>query len=336
MEVTIPPHPSALIAVASPATLTPALSDPALAPVIAQAKHFFQCSTAPQTRESYARDWQAFQEWCADHNLISLPATPETTACYLTGLALRGLKINTMTRHLAAIGAAHQQAGFTSPSRDPVVRQVLGGIRRTQGTPPQGVEALSTADLQRMLSVLPATLCGQRDRAILLVGFAGAFRRSELVALDVEDVQFREEGLAILLRRSKTDQQGKGRWVGLPAGTQADTCPVQALQQWLTDAEITTGAIFRGVNRHGQLASARLSTRAVADLIKRAARAAGLDPTRYSGHSLRAGHCTTAARAGASEHMIMRQTGHRSTAMVQRYIRQGSLFQDNSAALLGL
>jgi len=198
------------------------------------------------------------------------------------------------------------------------------------------MDALLTEDIQQMVAMLPATLHGMRDAALLLIGFAGAFRRSELVALDVDDLQLRSEGYLIRIRRSKTDQQGRGRWVGIPYGDHPTTCPVLALQRWLAASTITEGAVFRGVNRHGQLASTRLSKRAIADIVKRTAETGGLDPSRYSGHSLRSGHCTSAARAGVPERIIMQQTGHRSERMVRHYIQQSSVFTENSAKALGL
>jgi integrase len=257
-------------------------------------------------------------------------------ACYLTDLALQGRKVSTLTQHLAAISFEHQGTGYATPSRSPVVRHVITGIRRSIGVAPHQVDALYTEDIQRMVATLPNTLIGKRDRALLLLGFAGAFRRSELVALNIDDLQFRAEGLCVRLSRSKTDQEGLGRLIGIPYGQYAETCPVLAVRIWLDDAHITEGAVFRGMSRHDRIASERLSKRAVADVVKRTAKAAGLNPTQVSGHSLRAGHCTTAARAGVSEHVIMQQTGHKSLATLHRYIRQGSLFQENSAASLGL
>ena len=176
---------------------------------------------------------------------------------------------------------------------------------------------------------------GKRDRALLLVGFAGAFRRSELVSLDVADVAFDPNGLTIRLRRSKTDQEGEGRKVGLPYGSNLATCPVRALQEWLHVAAITNGALFVGINRHGT-PQGRLSACAVALIVKKVVAAAGLNPDLYAGHSLRAGLATSAAMAGVSERSIMAQTGHKSVMMVRRYIRDGSLFRENAAAGIGL
>jgi site-specific recombinase XerD len=307
-----------------------------LQPVIDQARQFFQQTTAANTAKSYQSDWRAFEAWCQENHQSALPAVPEVVACYITACAMRGLKVTTIRRHLAAINAGHKTQGFESPTRSAAVKGVMGGIQRTMGTPPESVDALLTEDITRIVTALPDTLQGHRDAALLLIGFAGAFRRSELVAFDVADLQLRTEGYLIRIRRSKTDQQGHGRWIGIPYGERAETCPVLALQRWLTESGITEGAVFRGMNRHGQLASVRLSKRAIADIIKRSAEAAGLDPSRYSGHSLRSGHCTSAARAGVPERIIMQQTGHRSERMVRHYIQQSSVFTENSAKSLGL
>ncbi len=179
-------------------------------------------------------------------------------------------------------------------------------------------------------------IIGVRDRAMVLLGFAGAFRRSELVALDVEDCTFGKDGLTITLRRSKTDQDGAGRKVGIPYGSNPDTCPVRTIQTWLEMAGIDSGPLFRSINRHGKVREGRLSGIDVSRVVKKLARRAGLDPAKYGGHSLRAGHATSAAIAGATERSIMKQTGHRSVQMVRRYIRDGSLFRENSAGKLGL
>lgn len=322
--------PSTVHAIAAPHGHTALLS------LVQHAHAFLADSTAPATRTAYARDGQAFATWCAQQGLVALPAHPEVLVCYVTALALDGRKVNTITRHLAAIAFMHQEAGHASPTRDATVRAVMSGIRRTIGVAPHQVDALDIREIRLMIAVLPETLLGLRDQALILLGFAGAFRRSELIALEVADLRFSEDGISVWLRRSKTDQEGVGRWVGIPYGQQNETCPVRAVQAWITAAGIEAGALSRGINRHGRLASSRLSKRAIGDIIKRTVQAAGLDPARYSGHSLRAGHCTTAARAGASERLLMKQMGHRSSAMVQRYIRAGSLFQENSATYLGL
>ena len=187
-----------------------------------------------------------------------------------------------------------------------------------------------------MVAATDEGLIGLRDRALILLGFAGAFRRSELVALDVADLAFNRDGLTVTLRRSKTDQEGQGRKVGIPYGSNPDTCPVRVLQAWLETAGLAEGPVFRSMNRHGPCTTGRLAPADVARVVKKLAERAGLDAARYAGHSLRAGHATSAAIAGASERSIMNQTGHRSVQMVRRYIRDGILFRENSAGKLGL
>jgi integrase len=174
------------------------------------------------------------------------------------------------------------------------------------------------------------------NRALILLGFAGAFRRSELVGLDLQDCAFGKDGLTVTLRRSKTDQDGAGRKIGIPYGSNPETCPVRTIQAWIEQAALSSGALFRAINRHGQIQAGRLSGIDVARVVKKLALRTGLDATAYAGHSLRAGHATSAAIAGASERSIMKQTGHRSVQMVRRYIRDGSLFRENSAGKLGL
>jgi integrase len=216
------------------------------------------------------------------------------------------------------------------------VRTILKGIRRTKGTAQTAKAPAVVPVLIAMVETLPDTLIGIRDRALLLVGFAGAFRRSELVSLDVADLQFAQEGAILQLRRSKTDQEAAGRRIGIPYGVREGTCPVLALQDWLDAAGVTDGPLFRPLSRWGQVQAERLSDKAVARVVKKAAEAAGLDPTRFSGHSLRAGLATAAATAGVGERSIMNQTGHKTERMVRRYIREGSLFRDNAAGQVGL
>jgi integrase len=179
-------------------------------------------------------------------------------------------------------------------------------------------------------------IIGARDRALILLGFAGAFRRSELVGFDAEDCAFGKDGLTVTLRKSKTDQTGAGRKIGIPYGSNPDTCPVRTIQSWLELAAIITGPLFRSINRHGQVQRGRLSGIDVARVVKKLVKRAGLDAAKFAGHSLRSGHATSAAIAGASERSIMAQTGHRSVQMVRRYIRDGNLFRENSAGNLGL
>jgi integrase len=226
--------------------------------------------------------------------------------------------------------------GLNAPTHDTIVVNTMKGIRRTNGTAAVQKAATLIGDIRAMIDMSDQGTIGLRDRALILLGFAGAFRRSELVGLDVIDCGFSKDGLTVMLRRSKTDQEAVGRKVGIPYGSNPETCPVRMLQTWIQEAGITAGPLFRALNRHGQVQPGRLSGIDVARVVKKLATRAGLDPAKYAGHSLRAGHATAAAIAGASERSIMNQTGHRSVQMVRRYIRDGSLFRENSAAKLGL
>lgn len=245
----------------------------------------------------------------------------------MTDLA-RSHKVSTLYRRLSGISQAHQAAGHETPTKDAEVRLVFQGIRRTLGTGPDQKNPAITAEVRAMIETLKLdSLSGARDRALLLAGFAGAFRRSELVSLDVADVAFSADGLVVQLRRSKTDQEGQGRKVGLPFDSNPLTCPVRALRDWLERAGLSHGPIFRPIDRHGNLKPIRLTDQSVALVVKRCANAAGLDFEKYAGHSLRSGLVTAAAMADVSERSIMAQTGHKSLPVVRRYIRDGSLLQ---------
>jgi len=237
---------------------------------------------------------------------------------------------------LNAIAEAHKAMGLDSPTSTGIVKNTLKGIKRTMGTASRQKAPAMTDDIRAMLEVADAGLIGVRDQALILLGFAGAFRRSELVSLDVEDCVFGKDGLTVMLRRSKTDQDGQGRKIGIPYGSNPETCPVRVVQTWLERAGATSGPLFRSINRHGRVQARRLSPGEVARIVKKLAERAGLDAAKFAGHSLRAGHATSAAIAGASERSIMFQTGHKSVQMVRRYIRDGNLFRENSGGKLGL
>lgn len=304
--------------------------------IIEQSKDYISQAKAPNTIKSYRSDWNHFTEWCMNHGLKTLPASQQTVSIYITTLAQEGRKASTIQRRISAISQAHQAAGFESPTKSSAVRTVWAGIRRVHGAHQQGKAPAVIEDIRAMIDTLPDNLLGTRDRAMLLIGFAGAFRRSELVSLNVEDIEVNREGLVIHLRKSKTDQEGLGRKIGIPYGSNIESCPVRSYQAWIEASGIKDGAIFRHVNRHGKMQDGRLSDKAVALVVKRCALAAGLDPKKYAGHSLRAGLATTAAMLGKSERAIMAQTGHRSVNMVRKYIRDGSIFRDNAAAGIGL
>ena len=300
-----------------------------------QAREFARHSKAESTLRGYRADWRHFCGWCQAHGTTVLPATPESVAAYIAECA-EHLKVGSIQRRLNAIAEAHKATGLESPTTAGMVRNTLKGIRRTIGTAAKPKAAALTDDIRTMVDAADAGLIGARDRALILLGFAGAFRRSELVALDIEDCSFGNDGLTVTLRRSKTDQDGAGRKIGIPYGSNPETCPVRTIQAWIELAGIGPGPLFRSVSRHGQVQARRLAGIDVARVIKKLAQRAGLDATAYAGHSLRAGHATSAAIAGASEQSIMRQTGHKSVQMVRRYIRDGSLFRENSAGRLGL
>jgi integrase len=320
-------------AVIGPVTATGA--DIVPSPSLDQAREYIRASKAENTLRGYRADWRAFCQWCEGERIAPLPAAPETVAAYIAGCAGR-LKVGSIQRRLNAIAEAHKAMGLDSPTHAAMVGNTMKGIRRTLGTAQSRKAAVLTDEIRSMLDVADDGTIGSRDRALILLGFAGAFRRSELVGLDVEDCTFSRDGLTVTLRRSKTDQDGTGRKVGIPYGSNPETCTVRTIQAWIELAGISGGPLFRSINRHGQAQAGRLSGIDVARVVKKLARRAGLDPAKYAGHSLRAGHATSAAIAGASERSIMNQTGHRSVQMVRRYIRDGSLFRENSAGKLGL
>lgn len=283
------------------------------------------------TREAYAWDWRDFSAWCAAAGRVALPATADTVSLYLIALAKRGRLPATMARRASAIGQHHLAAGLASPI-DPSVREVLAGLRRQLGAAPRRAKAaLSVEDLRRLLDTCGADPRGVRDRALLLLGFAGALRRSELVGLQVGDITRESGGVVLRIGRSKTDQAGVGREIGIARGRRRSTCPVRALEAWLKVRGKTAGPLFCAIVG-GHVQAAGLSGRAVARVVQASARRAGLDATRLGGHSLRAGCATEAARNGAADTAIMRRTGHRSVEMVQRYIRHGSLFAADALA----
>jgi site-specific recombinase XerD len=318
-------------------TITTTEGGGALAPLpsLEQAREFARLSKAENTLRGYKSDWRHFCAWCQGHDLCPLPASAEAVAAYIAECAGR-LKVGSIQRRLNAIAEAHKAVGVDCATHNPIVVNTMKGIRHAKGTAPAQKTAALTDDIRAMIRATDDGTIGARDRALILLGFAGAFRRSELVGLDVEDCTFTKDGLTITLRRSKTDQEGQGRRIGIPYGSNPETCPVRTLQAWIELAALSSGALFRSINRHGQVQSGRLSGIDVARVVKKLAQRAGLDAKKYAGHSLRAGHATSAAIAGASERSIMNQTGHRSVQMVRRYIREGSLFRENSAGKLGL
>lgn len=306
-----------------------------LAPAVEAAQGYAAGAFAPKTLEAYRAQWTAFVAWASEHGLEPLPAAPSTIALYLADRAKAGRKVATLALALASIVAAHRRADHPSPRSSRVVREVWAGIRRDLGVAQRRAAPAVVDEIRAMVDALPATLSGQRDRALLVLGFAGAFRRSEIVALDVADLAFTTDGLVVTVRRSKTDQVAAGETVGLPYGANPATCPVRSVRAWLDAAGIVEGVAFRSVDRHGRVGGA-LDGRDVARIVKRSAEGAGLDASGYSGHSLRAGLATTAATVGKGDRAIMRQGRWRSRAMVDRYVREASLFRENAAGGIGL
>lgn len=288
---------------------------------------------AANTKRSYRADWADFTTWCEAHGRLALPATSATVGDYLAARA-GSLAVATLEHRLAGIAYAHLLARQDSPI-DAQVRLVMSAIRRVKGTAQKQAAPAVTDALRAMVRATPSTLAGARDRALLLVGFAAALRRSELVGLDVADLAYADAGVVLTIRRSKTDQEGAGRTIAIPRGLWSETCPVRALKAWCEAGRVTAGPLFRPIDRHGHVSAGRLSGNAVSTIVKRTAAAAGLGGA-WSGHSLRAGLATSAAAAGVNDRQIARQTGHKSMRTLSRYIREGELFRDNVAGQVGL
>jgi integrase len=292
-------------------------------------------SIPANTRRAYATDWNHFRNWCQKRSRGPLPASPETVSAYLAALA-KTHAIATLRRRLTTVSKIHRTAGKVDPRDDQRVKQLWRGILRSKGEAQRGKKPLLVDDLRKMVDALPQTVQGSRDRALLLLGFAGGLRRHELVALDVEDLEAVDEGFVVHLRRSKTDQTGKGLKKGIPYGKAAKTCPVRAVVSWLREAEIYEGPVFRPLSKHDTPRRTRLTAQSVALVVKKAFRLIGKRPRDFSAHSLRSGLVTAAAIGGADERTIMKHTGHKSVQMVRRYIRDANLFRNNPATKAGL
>lgn len=298
---------------------------------------------AANTKKAYTSDFTDFKNWCDKQEipLPSLPATPDCVGAYLTALAEeRGYKIATIQRRLASISQAHKKHGYETPTNSQRVKEIMQSIRRIYA-PQQTVRKVRpavTSLLARMVEPLTDdSLMDVRDRALLLVGFGGAFRRSELAELLCTDITIVEDGLRIVLRRSKTDQEGKGLIKGIVYGNNEKTCPVRAWKAWVKAAGITDGQAFRslGTAKKPKIGKS-LSGQRIACIVKSRVKTVGLDSAQFSGHSLRSGLITSAAQAGENERNIQRQSGHKSLPVLRGYIHEGSLFTNNVTAKLGL
>jgi integrase len=293
-------------------------------------------SRASSTERAYASDWRDFSAFAIRVCRERMPAEPETVALYVADLRRSGRRPATIARKLVAIAVYHRSAGHQSPCEHDVVRAVVRGTRRALGVAQRQSTALTLDDLTRVLSPIAKDPRGLRDRALLLVGFAAALRRSELVAIDFEDLWFEEgRGVVIRIRRSKTDQESAGDNVAIALGSELKTCPVTALRDWLWMSGIASGPVFRRVRRGGAVGAEALTGYAVAQITAARATDAGLEGA-FAGHSLRSGFATSAARAGSSERAIMRHGRWKDSASARRYIRAGSRWDDNPTSTIGL
>lgn len=290
---------------------------------------------ADSTRKTYASAWGRFLVWARTRELSMLPASPETVATYAAHLAANTKKYATIVTAVAAIGAAHDAAGIDpNPARSRVIKMQIGGIARTIGRAQNRKRAITDADMRKIAVLFPADAIGLRDRALLLLWFICASRRSEPVSLEIKDLDFREDGLYVTFRRTKTDQEGKGTVKAVPYSSNASVCPVRAVKAWvecLRNRGFQEGPLFRAIRGRDWIQKDPVSGGAVSKRIKLYAEKIGIDPALVSGHSLRAGFVTSAARKGRSERSIMATTGHVLFDTMLKYVRDANLMKDSAA-----
>ena len=291
-------------------------------------------SKADNTIRAYKSDFNDFGLFCAQNGFKSLPSDPKIVSLYLTQLSTKNVKISTIKRRLVSIGVIHKLKGHYLDTKHPLIVENLMGIKRRKGSIQNGKKPLLINNLKKIINVIDEQKKEKikilRDRTIILIGFSGGFRRNEIVSLDFDDLDFVEEGLKINIKRSKTDQFGAGSTKGLPYFENSQYCPVVSIQKWIEISKINSGALFRRFTKGSNLSEKRLTDQTVALLIKEYLGLAVIDSTNYSGHSLRSGFATSAAEAGAEERTIMAMTGHKSTEMVRRYIKNADLFKNNA------
>ena len=291
-------------------------------------------SKAHNTIRAYNSDFRDFELFCIQNSLKSLPTKPEIISLYLTHLSTKNAKISTIQRRLVSIKMIHKFKGHYLDTKNPSIIENIMGIKRRKGSIQIGKKPIKINSLKNIINVIDEQKNQEikklRDRSIILVGFSGGFRRNEIVSLDYDDLEFVPEGLKINLRRSKTDQFGQGSLKGLPFFENANYCPVVSLQKWIKISKINSGPLFRRFKKGSKLSKNRLTDQSVALLIKGYLELAGIDSKNYSGHSLRSGFATSAAEAGVEERNIMAMTGHKSTEMVRRYIKEANLFKNNA------
>ena len=293
-----------------------------------------QNSKANNTVRAYKSDFNDFSLFCVQNGYKSLPSETKIVSLYLTYLSTKGIKMSTLKRRLVSIGVIHRLKGHYLDTKHPSIIENIMGIKRRKGSIQKGKKPILINDLRLIINVIDQQqnqdIKKLRDRSIILIGFSGGFRRNEIVSLDYEDLDFVSEGLKIDIKRSKTDQFGEGSKKALPYFDNSQYCPVVSLQKWLKISNINSGALFRRFSKGSKLSENRLTDQTVALLIKEYLQLAGIDSKNYSGHSLRSGFATSAAEAGAEERSIMAMTGHKSTEMVRRYIKEANLFKNNA------
>jgi len=293
-----------------------------------------QNSKANNTVRAYKSDFKDFGLFCAQNGFKSLPSEPKVVSLYLTYLSTKNIKMSTLKRRLVSIGVIHKLKGQYLDTKHPIIIENIMGIKRRKGSIQNGKKPLLINNLKLIINVIDQEknekIKKLRDRSIILVGFSGGFRRNEIVSLNYEDLDFVEEGLKINLRRSKTDQFGEGSVKGLPYFENSQYCPVVSVRKWIEISKINSGPLFRRFIKGSKLSDKRLSDQTVALLIKDYLKIAGIESRNYSGHSLRSGFATSAAKSGAEERSIMAMTGHKSTEMVRRYIKEANLFKNNA------
>ena len=290
-------------------------------------------SKANNTLRAYKSDFKDFGAFCAKHGFNSMPTEPKVVSLYLTHLSSNS-KISTLRRRLVSISVVHKLKGHYLDTKHPIIIENLMGIKRKKGSIQTGKKPILINHLKQIINVIDeqkiAKIKKLRNRTLILIGFGGGFRRTELISIDYEDLDFVEEGVKITLKRSKTDQFGEGLMKGLPYFTNEKYCPVTSLKNWINLSKIKTGPIFRRFSKGSILTGHRLTDQSVVLIIKDCLKLAGIENQNFSGHSLRSGFATVAAESGADERSIMAMTGHKTTQMVRRYIKEANIFKNNA------
>ena len=290
-------------------------------------------SKANNTLRAYKSDFKDFGIFCAKHGFKSIPTEPKVVSLYLTYLSANS-KISTLRRRLVSIGVVHKLKGHYLDTKHPVIIENLMGIKRKKGSIQTGKKPILINHLKQIINVIDEQKIEKikklRNRTLILIGFGGGFRRTELISIDHEDLDFVEEGVKITLRKSKTDQFGEGLVKGLPYFSNKKYCPVTSLKNWINLSKIKTGPLFRRFAKGSILTNHRLTDQSVVLIIKSCLKLAGIENENFSGHSLRSGFATVAAESGADERSIMAMTGHKTTQMVRRYIREANIFKNNA------